>query len=259
MTTAAISYQILTKDLTKSMTRLAKDPRTQREVDYYLANIGKVKTIDDFMKNTRLLNFAMEAHGLGDMAYAKGMIRKVLTEGVDTADAFAMKLTDTRFREFAQTFNFKQFGTATTAFTKTQQGTVDKYLRNALEEKAGENNEAVRLALYFDRKSPDLATEYSILADTALYTVVRTALGLPDAIAGSDIDRQVKLIKSKINIADFDDPTKRAAFIKKFLAMSDAKSAATASSPLLSLYSGSPSGVEMSTILSLQSLKRFGR
>ncbi len=259
MTSAVTSYQILTKDMTRTMTRISKDPQTQREIDYYKANIGKVKSIDDFMNNTRLLNFALEAHGMGDLAYAKGMIRKVLKD-VDDPKAFSLKMTDPRFKEFATTFNFKRYGTATTAFDRTQQGTIDKFLRNTLEEKAGEDNEAVRLALYFDRKAPDLATEYSILADTAIYTVVRTALGLPDSIAGSDVDKQAKLLSSKINLADFDDPKKRSDFIKRFLNMYDAKnSTAVSSNPALALYSGSPSGVDMNTLLSLQSLRRFGR
>ena len=35
---------------------------------YYLAKIGEVKSVDDFLKNDRLFRFAMKAAGLGDMA-----------------------------------------------------------------------------------------------------------------------------------------------------------------------------------------------
>jgi hypothetical protein len=48
----------------------------------------------------------------------------------------------------------------------------------------------VRLALYFERTAPELDSVYGILADTALYEVVRTALGIPAEIAASDIDKQ---------------------------------------------------------------------
>ena len=36
-----------------------------------------MKSIDDFMKDTRLYNYAMKAFGLDDMAYAKAFMRKV--------------------------------------------------------------------------------------------------------------------------------------------------------------------------------------
>jgi hypothetical protein len=94
----------------------------------------------------------MKAHGLGDMTYAKAFMEKVLEEGVD-AISFANSLSDKRYAEFAKTFNFKAFGEATTSFTKTQQGVVDKYLRQTLEEQAGDENQGVRLALYFQRKA----------------------------------------------------------------------------------------------------------
>ena len=62
------SYMLITKDISKSLDRIEKQPTVQRDTDYYLANIGKVKTIDEFVKDTRLFNYAMKAHGLGEMA-----------------------------------------------------------------------------------------------------------------------------------------------------------------------------------------------
>ena len=53
------------------------------ETAYYLKHIGDVKSIDDFIKDTRLFNYAMKAFGLEDMAYAKAFMRKVLVEGVE--------------------------------------------------------------------------------------------------------------------------------------------------------------------------------
>ena len=47
----------------------------------YQANIKTIKTIDDFVKNDRIFKFAMKAYGLEDMAYAKGLIKKLLRRG----------------------------------------------------------------------------------------------------------------------------------------------------------------------------------
>ena len=122
----------------------------------------------------------MKAFGLEDMTYAKAFMRKVLDEGIDKRDSFANSLTDQRYREFVETFNFARYETTTTIFDRTRQGTVDRYVRQTLEEDAGAQNEGVRLALYFERKASRASVSaYSILADPALLKVVQTALGIP--------------------------------------------------------------------------------
>ncbi len=52
-------------------------------------------------------------------------------------------------------------------------------MRTTLEENAGQSNEGVRLALYFERKAPDIKSIFQILGDKALYKVIETALSLP--------------------------------------------------------------------------------
>ena len=91
------------------------------------------------------------------MTYAKAFMRKVLTEGIDKRDSFANRLADTRYREFVETFNFARYGDDhDRSSTRTRQGTVDRYVRQTLEEDAGAQNEGVRLALYFERKAPSI-------------------------------------------------------------------------------------------------------
>ena len=67
-------------------------------------------------------------------------------------------------------------GETATTYNRAQQPAIDKYMRQTLEENAGEQNEGVRLALYFERKAPTLTSFYEVLADPALAKVVRTAL-----------------------------------------------------------------------------------
>lgn len=255
-------FRQLTKDMPTTMSTAAKRPEVKRETEEYLKRIRNVKSVDDFMNDQRVYNYALNAFGLKDMTYAKAFIRKVLTEGVDTPGSFTAQLTDSRFREFAETFNFARYGTATTSFSRTQEGTVDRYIRNTVEESAGSQNENLRLGLYFQRKAPAITSVYGILADKALYTVVRTALGLPAAISGSDIDKQATLIASKVNIKDFSDPAKLSKFITRFMAQATANgdgAPTSAMTPAISLMQGAASSVDSSTLLSIQSLRRFNR
>lgn len=215
------SYHLISRSLPETLARTAKQPSVAREIAYYQSKIGNVKTIDDFLKDTRLFTFAMKAWGLEDMAYAKGLMRKVLEGGIDDPSSPANRLASGRFREFAAVFNFKSYGKATTAFDKVQQGTVDSFIRQTLEKEKGEQNTAIQLALYFERKAPSIKSAMHILADRNLLKVVQTALDIPAFTASGRIDAQASLIEQKLNVSDLQDPSRLKKFLQRFAARYD--------------------------------------
>lgn len=247
-------YQMAVRDLPRSLEIVQSDAMVNRETEYYLENIGNVKSIDAFMSDSRLFNYAMKAHGLEDMSYAKALIRKALEGGHSESDAFVNQLTDQRYKEFVKTFDFKSFDAATTTFTKAQQGVVDKYLRQTLEENAGATNEGVRLALYFERKAPGLEITEGILADRAMSTVVRQVLQIPEATAFLDIDKQVEMIEERLDIEDFKDPEKLAEFINRFVNLWDVSNPVADNSTLLFGQSAAY-GVSTDLLLTIQNLR----
>jgi hypothetical protein len=252
-------YKQLTRNLAATAKQIGSQAQVKRLSSDYLKRIVNVKSIDDFMNDERVYQYALTAFGLKDMLYAKAFIRKVLVEGIDSPQAFSVKLSDSRFREFAEAFNFARYGSATTSFDRTQQGTVDRYIRNALEEQAGTRDERLRLALYFQRKAPSLTGPYGVLADKAMYTVVRTALGLPAAVSGADIDKQASFISSKLTIEDFSKPEKLEKFIIRYIAnatVTGGPSPGGATRPVVGLMQGVASSVDVSTLMSIQTLRR---
>ena len=366
------SYQLITKDINKSIDRIEQQPTVDRDTKYYLANITKVKSIDDFVNNDRLFKFAMKAYGLEDMDYAKAFMVKALKEGVSSPNSFANKLTDKRYAQFvsafnfaangadatiynkaqqlvtknyatqaqiagldpnsdyvkgettyylanitkvksvddlmsnsrlytyalaafgldsatenkdlikqvlqggvrdpnsvankqknpayaalASAFNFEQYGEAATTINPAQQPTVDKYMRQTLEEDAGKTNEGVRLALYFQRKAPDITSWYDVLADTALASVVRTALGLPDSFATADIDKQAQLFEQKLDISDFTDPVKLGKFLTRFTSMYEINNPTSTAVTSVSVLFAQPvtAGISTDLMMAMQKLK----
>jgi hypothetical protein len=107
MVSTYFSYSYITRNLKQSLTRVEQQPDVAREAAYYKANIGKVKTVDDFMKDYRLYHYATKAYGLDDMAYAKAFMKKVLDSDLSDAKSFVNKLVDKRYREFAAAFSFR--------------------------------------------------------------------------------------------------------------------------------------------------------
>lgn len=255
------SYRLITSDLPKSIERIQAQPVVKRETEYYLKNIGNVKTIEDFVGDDRLFRYAMKAHGLEDMAYAKAFMVKALEGGIDDEDSFANKLADKRYADFATTFNFARYDDTATVFGRAQQGTVDKYLQQTLEEDAGSTNEGVRLALNFRRNAPDIKTAFDILANPAYAKVVRTALGLPDSLAAADIDKQAALIEDRIDLADFQDPDGLDKFLTRFTSLWEVSNpTSTGSASIAALFSQPVEyGISSDVMLTLQTMKLGGR
>ncbi len=217
------SYSVLARTLNATLARTAKEPSVQRETAYYQSKIGAIKTIDDFVKDTRVLTYALKAWGLEDMSYAKGLIKKVLEGGVDSSRSLANTLSSGRFREFATVFNFKSYGPATTAFDKVQQTTVDNYVRQRVESDQGESNPALKMALYFQRKAPTIKSSLNILADSNLLKVAQITLGIPAATSNSSIDAQISLIDARMKVTDLQDPAKLNKFLQRFAVAYDAQ------------------------------------
>ena len=259
MLSTVTSYKLLTQNIEKSLARVRAAPDVNRETDYYLATIGKIKTIEDFLANDRVFAYAMKAFGLKDMIYAKAFVKKVLTDGIDSANSFTNQLTDPRFKELATAFNFKSLGTTTTIFERTQKGVVDKYLQVQLEEQAGSSNEGVRLALYFRRKAPDITSAYSILGDSALYKVAQVALGLTASSNANNLDMQAEIIKNKIDLENLDDPAVLNKFLTRFTTLWEVKNGtAAATAPALIIFQGVQSITSMETLTKIQSLRFKG-
>jgi hypothetical protein len=252
------NYQMISRNLARSISNVKDEPQVARETKYYLENIGKVKSIEEFTADRRLLNYAMKAHGLGDMSYAKAFVAKVLKEGRDERDSFVNRLADPRYLDFAETFDFSRHGALATSFAKAQQGVADKYVRQTLEENAGADNEGVRLSLYFQRKAPKLTTVTQILADKAVATVVRTALGIPASTALLNIDKQVEQLSKRIDIKDFGDPEKLSKFISRFAVMWDIENPAQDQPGSVGLLFGQSAaqGLSGNLIMALQKLQR---
>jgi hypothetical protein len=256
MLTATISYGAITRNYSQTLERTAASTSVARETKYYLDNIGKVKSVDDLLKNSRLYTYALTSFGLADMRNAKGLVRKVLEGGVASPDSLANTLLDKRYKALASAFDFATYGAATTTTTAARQGTVDRYVEISLETNAGKQNEGARMALYFQRVAPKVTSATGILADRTLLEVVQTTFGLSKSMSFQTIDRQANLIGKHLDVADLRNPAKLQKLIERFTAYYDVRH----SQPNAGLSPFAPGGIGISPSLlsSLSNLKLGG-
>lgn len=232
------------------------------ESDYYSATIDGIETVDQLLADKRLVSFIRAAYGLGSDVSAS-MLRQALTSDTDDPRSFANSVSNTRLRELAEAFHFGTDGRAKRVALGLVQDpaalkdTQDLYIRQTMEQTAGNDNQGVRLALYFERKASSITSAYSILADKALLEVAMTALGLPESASQADVDVLAKMISNRIDIADFKDPAKVEKFLARFTALYDIQNPQSTASSIPSMLLGQQGelGIGMDLLTSIQSMK----
>ena len=229
---------------------------------YYHNAIGRVRSLDDFLGDERLMAYVLKAYGLEDEKVSNGVLRNVLTSDPMDKDSFVSKLSDSRFRDLAAAFNFTadgEIGRAAAQQVQTRSSilkTIDLHVRQTMESDAGSQNEGVRLALYFQRKAGDITSVFGILADKALFEVVRTALALPAGMSAADIDVQAAMITKRLKLADLKDPDKVSKLLGRFSALYDLNNGPSSASAASIILGGGQSGIGTNAglLASLQSV-----
>lgn len=219
-----------------------------RETAYFAEKIGTINTAEELVSDRRLLAVALGAFGLGDDIANTFFIRKVLEEGTLDEEAFANKLGDKRYAEFAEAFGF-DLSPPNTALSDFAGDIISSYKTREFEVAVGEQDTTLRLAMGFerelgallDRTEDDDAVWFGILASNSLRAVFEGAFGLPDAFAAIDIDRQAEVLKERANAffgvdspSDLLDEEIQERMRRRFL-VSDEISTAAASSASIAL------------------------
>ena len=225
---------------------ITKD-QAKTESTYYDSAIGKITSVDDFLGDSRLVSYALLANGIDPKSLDERDLRKALTSDFNDPRSYVNSTADEKLRDLAATFNFQTDGSIGQEQASAVQSrlsivkTSDLYNRQTLEETEGSDNTGVRLALYFERKVPDISSAYDLLADPALLQVAQTALGISSDTSAADVDIQANYIDSRIDVKDFRDPTKLQHFLAQFATMYDMQQSNPATDPVVSLISGSAS------------------
>lgn len=241
-----LGWRVFEKSADKQFEIFQKSPDVIRNMDYFLENIESATTAEKLVNDRKLLTVALGAYGLGDEINKKAFIRKILEEGTDLSDAFANRLSDSKWRDFARDFGYGNFTGARVGNEAFRERTANNYLERAFEERVGEVNTDMRLAMNFRREiariaegaNVDTAGWFQIMGQTPLRTVMEAALGLPSSIGTADIDKQKELFERKAeqifgskSPSVFKDPVKVEEALRRFFLQTDIQNGPSASTP----------------------------
>ncbi|WP_027567059.1 DUF1217 domain-containing protein [Bradyrhizobium sp. URHA0013] len=187
MVSTYFSYSYITRNLKQSLTRVEQQQDVAREAAYYKAHIGKVKSVDDFMKDYRLYHYATKAYGLEDMAYAKAFLKKVLESDLADANSFVNKLVDKRYREFAAAFSFN--GSATPVAQSENQ--TDEMIGLYTATRKSEVDALASDSNYYSAEIGNISSADQLLNNDRLRNYVYSAYGIDQSKWSRDTISQV--------------------------------------------------------------------
>lgn len=216
----------------QQLAQLQREPMNQRAVDAFLKGIGSISSPKELTDNFEVYSFVMRAFDLEDQIFGRGLMRKMLESDPDDETSLVNRLTDSRFREIHSALGFTKSGEEKPDFTDPawQQAVINKFFNQAFENSVDEQNLTVGTVLKFRREVSDINNWFDVLRDRELSSFFRTALGLPEQMAGIDVDKQKKIFESKLDLSTILDPKVQERLINRYMAIADIQSPPSAAS-----------------------------
>jgi hypothetical protein len=247
----------LTGEMRDKAVKDAKDAATE-----FSKSIANVKTVDDLLADKKLTEFILVANNIDPKTVDKATLKKAFTADPEDSKSFLNTQAGQQFKAMVNVFNFDAKGELTTAKIESGQNkgarlaTNDLYLHQTLETQEGASNEGVRLALYFQRKAPQVNSVYDIMSDAALYNVIKTTYSLPASMSNMDVTRQAAMLEKLFPIKDLHDASKVNNLLKRFSAVYDAANGGNTTSPASAILTrGSGTGMSADLMLSIAQLR----
>lgn len=215
---------------TQQLEQLQREPQNSRAVEAFREGIGSITTPKELTDNFEVYSFVMRAFDLEDQIFGRGLMRKMLESDPNDETSLVNRLTDPRFKEIHDALGFAKDDIAKPDFNSIiwQEIIISKYFDTAFENGVEEQNPTVASVLKFRREAPELNNWFQVMRDPELSSFFRTALGLPDQLAGIDIDLQKKAFESKLDLSTLNDPDVQDRLINRYMAVSDIQNAPSA-------------------------------
>lgn len=259
ITTLAANYIINKIMFLEGDERDAARETAEEESSYYSENILGIRSAEELLADRRMVDVILVSNGFDPEEVTDEFLKEIFSSDLTDEKSFVNQQADGAWAEMLASFNFDIEGNLTrdTVGTIQQRGaaleTINQYVRQTLEENEGASNEAVRLALYFERKISGITDAYEIIADDALAEVFRITFGYTEDFSNMDVDVQARIIEENLDLSEMQDPAKVERFLQRFTAMWDMQNGAT--DPILNIFSSGYQGISADLLMSIASLR----
>jgi len=184
------------RDKTRDIAQTAKQPQVAREIAVFTKAVANAKSLD----------VLLTANGLGDQAPYAALARKALLSDTTKAGSVANKLSDTRWKTVAKTYDFANKGLSVIQNPKVLATLANGFAEVTWRQSLDAATPGLSNALSFRAAAAGVTSVDQILGDSTLRTVITGALGIPPQIAFQQLGAQEHAISSRLDLSKLKDP-----------------------------------------------------
>jgi hypothetical protein len=202
-------------------------------------------TPEKLLSNYRALTFVTTAFGMSGQQNETALLKQLMTQNPNSSSSLAQQLGTTNILQFANAmsnWNPPPFSTVS-GIDKAVAG----FQLNSYDSEVGQDNTVLQNALYFSQNAQGATTLTQLMANPTLLSVVTGALGIPQAFGNLSFSQQVSMLTPLVNMKQFSTAAGVAAFVNKYIDMSEVNQASTTSS---TTSSGSSGGSPLTALFS---------
>lgn len=202
---------------TTGIAETAKQPAVARDLQSFRAAVSGAKDVQSLLANPTVMKVLLTANGLSDQIAYTALAQKALTSDTSDSSSLANKLSDTRWKSVAQTYDFAGKGLAVIQQPKVLDTIANAYAEVTWRQSLDAATPGLSNALTFREQASGITSVDQILGDPVMRAVVTTALGIPQQIAFQDLSAQEQAISSRLDITKFQDPKFVESFVQRYL------------------------------------------
>lgn len=232
----AVFQSLTPQKIAIGQAKLAKSASVKGDIEYFRAKAAKCKTPDDFLKDYRLLKFALMSYSMEDQLEYPARIKQIMKDDPSDKTALVSRMTASGYKEINADFAFFSKGVKNLQDPKFLDKIVKKYEQSQYEISLGNTNPALTDALYFQRKIGAVTNAYQIIGDPVLFSVVKTALNIPAAAVTGDVKRLKQWIEQKVDMKKLTNAPYIKKLVDRFLVLKDVETRESSGGGLLDIF-----------------------
>ncbi len=220
---------------TQAVKATAAQPEVNRAVSAFTAAVNSAKTVKDLLANPAVMKVLLTANGLGNQVAYTALAQKALQSDVTDPKSLVNRLTDTRWKPVAQTYDFANKGLSVIQDPKVISTLTNAYAEVIWRQSLDATTPGLSNALTFRKQASTISSVDQILGDPVLRKVVTTALNIPLQIAFQPLLAQEKAVSAQLDITKFKDPKYVESFVQRYLVAAQASANTNTTPDLYSL------------------------
>jgi hypothetical protein len=202
---------------TRDIHATAKQPDVQRAIAKFTAAVQGATSVQQLLANPAVAQVLLTANGLADQLPYTALATKALTSDLSDPNSLINKLSDTRWKTVAQTYDFANKGLSVIKQPQVISTIANAYAEVVWRQSLDATTPGLSNALTFRQEASGITSVDQILGDPTMRTVVTTALDIPQQIAFQPLEAQEKAISVRLDLTKFQDPQFVESFTQRYL------------------------------------------